>query len=149
VRPVVLLLVAVALAGCGGSSTSAKTLYESGDWKVVVDGSKATAQHRVEGEWQPDTSGAVHVAILGPRVNSAGPPVPQVAAELTAPTPLVESGLWVDGVELLEKGGSLSPRRGTIYGAPAEPLAKGTHTAVAFARTASRGTAVAWTFRVV
>jgi len=75
--------------------------------------------------------------------------MPQVAAELTAPTPLVESGLWVDGVELLEKGGSLSPRRGTIYGAPATPLAKGTHTAVAYARTATQATAVAWTFRVV
>jgi hypothetical protein len=147
VRLPVLLLVALALAGCGGSS--AKPLYESGDWKVVVDGGKASAQHRVDGRWQADTSGAVHIAILGPRVNSAGPAMPQVAAELTAPTPLVESGLWVDGVELLEKGGSLSPRRGTIYGAPATPLAKGTHTAVAYARTATQATAVAWTFRVV
>jgi hypothetical protein len=147
VRLLVLLLVALGLAGCGGSS--AKPLYESGNWKVVVEGGKATAQHRVDGKWQADTSGVVHVAILGPHVNAAGPPMPQVAAELTAPTPLVESGLWVDGVELLEKGGSLSPRRGTIYGAPEAPLAKGTHTAVAYARTATRATAVAWTFRVV
>jgi hypothetical protein len=147
VRLLVLLLVALGLAGCGGSS--AKPLYESGNWKVVVEGGKATAQHRVDGKWQADTSGVVHVAILGPHVNAAGPAMPQVAAELTAPTPLVESGLWVDGVELLEKGGSLSPRRGTIYGAPEAPLAKGTHTAVAYARTATRATAVAWTFRVV
>ena len=33
--------------------------------------------------------------------------------------------LWVDGTELLEKGGGLTPTRGTIYGAPSAPLAHG------------------------
>ena len=81
-------------------------------------GAKATAHHRVDGAWQPDTSGAVHVAILGPKPGTTAPATPQVAAELSAPTALVESGLWVDGVELLQKGGGLTPTRGTIYGAP-------------------------------
>ena len=146
-RALALLLLVAALAGCGHGS-SVKPLYESGDWRVVVASGKATAQHRVDGTWQPDSSGAVHVSILGPRPGTTAPSTPQVAAELTAPTALVESGLWVDGVALLQKGGSLSPRRETSYGAPEAPLAGGTHTAVAYARTATHATAVAWTFRV-
>jgi len=145
-RALALLLLVAALAGCGGSSV--KPLYESGDWRVVVANGKATAQHRIDGAWRSDTSGAVHVSILGPRPGTTAPSTPQVAAELTAPTALVESGLWVDGVALLQKGGSLSPRRETSYGAPEAPLAGGTHTAVAYARTATHATAVAWTFRV-
>jgi hypothetical protein len=146
VRALVLAVLVVALAGCGGSST--KPLYESGNWRVVVANGKATAQHRVDGKWNADTTNAVHVSILGPREGVTAPAMPQVATELTAGSALVESGLWVDGVELFTKGGSLSPRRGTIYGAPDSPLASGTHTAVAYARTASHATAVAWTFRV-
>jgi hypothetical protein len=56
--------------------------------------------------------------------------------------------LWVDGAQLLAKGGGLSPTRGTIYGAPDAPLASGKHVAVAYARTDGHGTAVAWSFRV-
>ncbi|HEY3541765.1 MAG TPA: hypothetical protein VGK79_04405 [Gaiellaceae bacterium] len=145
-RLLALALAVVALAGCGGSSV--KPLYESGDWRVVVADGKATAQHRVDGKWRPDTTGAVHVSILGPRPGATAPATPQVAAELTAGSALVESGLWVDGTALFQKGGSLSPKRETIYGAPDGPLAAGAHTAVAYARTGSHATAVAWTFRI-
>ena len=75
-------------------------------------------------------------------------PQPQVAAELRAPTKLAESALWVDGVELLEKGGGLQPTHGTIYGAPNAELAPGEHVAVAYARTATAGTAVTRVFVV-
>ena len=145
-RPLAVALAVVALAGCGGSSV--KPLYESGDWRVVVANGKATAQHRVDGKWQSDTTAAVHMSILGPRPGAAAPATPQVAAELTAESALVESGLWVDGTALFQKAGSLSPKRETIYGAPDGPLAAGTHTAVAYARTATHANAVAWTFRV-
>ena len=65
--------------------------------------------------------------MLGPKPGSTGNPrTPQVAAALSAGDELAESALWVDGVELLEKGGGLTPTKGTIYGAPAAPLAKGT-----------------------
>jgi hypothetical protein len=86
------------------------------------------------------------VAILGPKTPAAA--TPQVAAELSAKAPLVESGLWVDGTELLAKGGGLSPTRGTIYGAPERPLARGPHVAVAYARTNAHAAAVSWSFRV-
>jgi hypothetical protein len=100
------------------------------------------------GAWRPDRSGVVKVTVLGPKPGSKQPPITQVAAEMSAKSDLLESALWVDGTELLEKGGGLTPRRGTLYGAPAKALAPGTHTAVAYARTATHGTAVAWTFRV-
>jgi hypothetical protein len=149
------------LAACGGGNQAATTtttaavpkpgpgqiLYSNAPWAVVVDGDKATALRLVDNEWKPDTSGKVKITVLGPK--GTAKPTPQVAAELSAKKPLVESALWVDGVELLEKGGGLTPTKGTIYGAPSTPLAKGKHVAVAYARTADHASAVAWTFRVV
>jgi hypothetical protein len=158
VRRLVLLLTAVALAGCGGSSKDTATtnaaappgpgttLYAGGDWAVVLDGTHATAFHRIAGTWKPDTTGAVKIRILGPDGKVA--PRPQVATELSATKPLIESGMWVDGRELLVKGGGLTSTKGTIYGAPDAPLTKGPHVAVAYARTAQHATAVAWSFRV-
>jgi hypothetical protein len=158
VRRLVLLLAAVALAGCGGSSnntatTSAAappgpgtTLYAGGDWAVVLDGTHATAFHRIAGTWKPETTRAVKIRVLGPDGKVA--PRPQVAAELSATRPLIESGMWVDGREMLVKGGGLTATKGTIYGAPDTPLTKGPHVAVAYARTSQHATAIAWSFRV-
>jgi hypothetical protein len=155
-----LLLIALALAGCGGSSTQTTTtnaaappgpgttLYAGGDWAVVLDGDQAVAFHRVAGTWKADTSGAVKIAILGPHPGGSVAAIPQLAAELSARKPLIESGMWVDGKELPVKGGGLAPTKGTIYGALGVPLMKGKHTAVAYARTAEHATAVAWSFRV-
>ena len=156
-----LLLPVLLLAACGGGKHAATTttppkvptpgpgqvLYSNPPWAVVVDADKATALHLVNNRWVPDRSGTVKIAILGPKGHAK--PTPQVAAELSAKKPLVESALWVDGVELLEKGGGLTPTKGTIYGAPSAPLAKGKHVAVAYGRTADHASAVAWTFRVV
>ena len=153
-------LAVLALAGCGGHGSPAPrtpasaaappgpgtTLYAGGDWAVVVDDAQATAFHRVGGTWKPDRSGAVKIRVLGPDGTVAS--IPQVAAELSAKAPLVESGMWVDGTELLAKGGGLTATRGTIYGAPAVPLAKGKHVAVAYGRTSGHATAVGWSFRV-
>jgi hypothetical protein len=161
VRRIALVLLVALLAGCGSSSKTGvetttaklvpkpgpgKVLYQSGEWAVVVAGTTARALHLAGGSWHPDTSGLVKVSILGPHGTAAA--TPQVAAELSAKAPLVESALWVDGVELLEKGGGLTPDRGTIYGAPNAPLAPGNHVAVAYARTAGHATAVAWSFHV-
>jgi hypothetical protein len=85
------------------------------------------------------------VRILGPEHTATRQP--QVAAEISARDDLAETALWVDGKELLVKGGG-TPRKGTIYGTTSAPLAPGSHVAVAYGRTATTGTAVAWTFRV-
>jgi hypothetical protein len=161
-----LVLAAAALAGCGGSTSSndggetetqtvagpaeaaggGTTLYRGGPWAVVVHGTTAVALHFAGGAWHPDRTGRVKVTFLGPHpLDSARP---QVAAELKAPGRLVESGMWLDGTELVAKGGGLSPTRGTIYGAPDRTLAPGRHLVVAYARTAAAATAVARSFRV-
>lgn len=124
-----------------------KTLYNGGDWGVVTHGSKVVVAHLVGGAWQVDTSGKVKITILGPHGTAAA--IPQVAVEMKAPGALVEEGLWVDGTELLEKGGGLKPNDKTIYGAPATKLAKGMHVAIAYGRDATSGTVVRWTFRAV
>lgn len=144
------LLAVLALAGCGssGSKPHGTTLYEAGDWSVRLDGTTATAYHRVDGEWRAVHGRGVAIAILGPKRGQKASATPQVAVELTSTRRLVESGLWVDGQELLVKGGGLTTSRTTIYGAPAAPLAPGRHTAVAYGRTDTTAAAVAWTFRV-
>jgi hypothetical protein len=155
-RLTVLLALALIVAGCGGSSKPkpaapgpGTVVFRGSEWAVVLDHGRATAERLVDGAWVPDRSGVVKVSILGPDPGSEGNPrTPQVAAELSAPSALAESALWVDGRELLEKGGGLTPTRGTIYGAPAAALKPGKHTAVAYGRTATHATAVAWTFSV-
>lgn len=155
--PLALLVLA---AGCGSTKHAVVTstggappkpgpgrvLYENGSWAVVLTGTKATALHLAGGAWRPDRSGAVKITILAPQGRATT--TPQVAAEFKAPTGLVETGLWVDGKELLEKGGGLKPSNITIYGSPDGKLARGRHVAVAYGRTATAGAAVAWVFHV-
>ena len=149
------------LAGCGGGKeasttttvtgpearTDQTTLYTANGWTVVLRGRKALLYHYVGDKWVVDRSKAVNIRILGPDPNEVAPNPPQVAIAMRSKQPLVESALWVDDLHLFEKGGG-SPTNGTIYGAPANPLDPGTHLAVGYARTASGGTVVAWTFRV-
>jgi hypothetical protein len=128
------------------------TLYQGSEFAVVESTSagkaSAVAFRLVGGRWRADQSRKVKISILGPEPGAPGAPAtPQVAIEFKAPARFVESGLWVDGTELQEKGGG-SPTSGTIYGAPAKPLKPGVHVAVGFARTATTATAVAWIFHV-
>jgi len=123
------------------------TLFSGAGWTVALNHGRAEVFHFVGDRWIVDRSHGVQIDILGPKPGkrSLSNP-PQVAITMKAKTPLVESALWVDGNQLLEKGGG-TPTNGTIYGAPLK-LAPGTHTAVGYARTAFTGTAVAWTFSV-
>ena len=127
-----------------------KVLFATEDW-AVVQSSRGKMAHavvfrNVNGTWAPDRSGEVKVAILGPQPGSIAPRLPQVAIEVSSKLPFVDSGLWVDGNELYEKGGG-SATKGTIYGAPPKKLAPGPHVAVGYARNIANGTAVAWVFR--
>jgi len=128
-----------------------QTLFQGSSWAVVQStaGGKASAVafSLVNGKWQADQSGKVKIDILGPQPGAHSPLLPQIAIEITAPKAFVESGLWLDGKELFEKGGG-SSTRGTVYGAPAKEIKPGRHVAVGYARTATTGTAVAWVFNV-
>jgi hypothetical protein len=151
-----LLAVALLAAACGSSARQAEApptppghvLYQGAQWAVAVEGGTATAYRLVDGTWQADRSGQPKLSILGPKPGSKQPATPQVAFEVTGKTDIADSAFWLDGVELLGKGGGLGPRQGTVYGAPSAPLARGTHTVVAYGRTNGHANAVAWTFRV-
>jgi hypothetical protein len=165
VRRLVPLALLVALAaGCGSSEHAAtvpkappsparllgpggSVLYAGGDWAVVRRGGQVVAAHLIDGTWRADRSGVVKVRLLGTHKRSK--PLPQVAAEISGPSRIVEEGLWIDGVELLEKGGGLKPSRITVYGAPNGNLQRGPHVAIAYGRTQMHGTAVAFAFTVV
>ncbi len=127
-----------------------KVLYETGTW-AVVQSSRGNTAHavvfRFDGkEWVPDRTGKVKVAVLGPQPGTTAARLPQVAIGITSKLPFVDSGLWVDGKELFEKGGG-SATNGTIYGAPPAALKPGIHVAVGYARNIANGTAVAWVFK--
>jgi hypothetical protein len=127
-----------------------KVLFNSGDWSVVQSSNGKTAHavvfRNVNGSWVPDRSGAVKVEILGPQPGTTAPRLPQVAIGISSKLPFVDSGLWLDGTELFEKGGG-SATEGTVYGAPPKAVKPGTHVAVGYARNIANGTAVAWVFK--
>ncbi len=135
-------------APCGCSSVGS-------GWAVVQSTRAGAARARValpprrRPAGGADRSDRVAIAILGPQPGRAvAPALPQVAIEITAKQPFVESALWVDGTELQTKGGG-TPTNGTIYGAPAR-RARGRH---ATSRSATRAppapaSARAWIFRV-
>jgi hypothetical protein len=160
VKRLAALAVVALLTACGGGKQAATTaptgpeartdqttLYTANGWTVVLRHKKALLYHYVGEKWVVDRSKAVKIRILGPDPNEVAPNPPQVAIAMRSAQPLVESALWVDDLHLFEKGGG-SPTNGTIYGAPANALDPGTHTAVGYARTASGGSVVAWTFTV-
>ncbi len=129
-----------------------EVLFESPTWAVVESRRARTASavafHLVQGVWVPDRSGSVSLTIVGPKAGSTTSDSPQVAIELKAHAPLVETALWVDGRELIERGGG-TPREGTVFGSPAAPLKAGEHVAVGYGRTKANGTATAWVFTTV
>jgi hypothetical protein len=159
VRRLPLIFVAVLLGGCGSSKPAATTtvatpvppghvIYQGATWAVSLKGTTASAYHLVGRAWRADLGGDPKLDILGPKPGSTVAAIPQVAFQVTGKTDLVDTALWVDGVEVLGKGGGMTPKRGTIYGAPTTKLRKGTHVAVAYGRDAGHASAVAWTFHV-
>lgn len=128
-----------------------RVLYETPAWAVVeTEGKqKATAYafHLVGGKWVADRSGQVKLEIVGPRAGATTAARPQVEIRFSTPSASVESALWIDGSELVERGGG-TPTRGTLSGTPVHALQPGTHVAVGYARSRSHGAAVAWVFSV-
>jgi hypothetical protein len=163
--PLALVLV---LAACGGSAkhgaatTTARSgstttarvdltthvLYQANGWEVAVQAGRAQVLRLHAGTYRLAPSGGVRIDILGPKPHSVAAAIPQIAAQFTAKTKLVEAGIWLDGVELPVSGGGIKPTQQTFYGAPASSLPPGLQRVVAYARTDTGGRAVTWTFTV-
>jgi hypothetical protein len=106
----------------------------------------AVALQRYGNQYRASLVSPVRIRPLGPDPGSTHGPVSQVAAEFSAPTPLVQAGLWVDGKAIpAEPRGS--PRRFTAFGSTGT-LKPGRHSVVAFAEAGGSAKATAWTFRV-
>jgi hypothetical protein len=107
----------------------------------------AFALHFDGKRWRRLPVGKVKVRILGPDAGSTSSKrVLQVAAELSAPSKIVQAGLWVDGRAVPGQPVG-SPTRFTVYG-PTPRLASGVHTAAAFAEAGNAARVTLWKFRV-
>ena len=106
----------------------------------------AVALQQVGGRWLASIGGPVRLDPLGPDEGAEASAQPQVAVEIKADEPIVDTALLVDGTPLDTRGGGPSSDYISIYGAPAEPLEPGRHLAVAFARAGTSAAARAWWF---
>jgi hypothetical protein len=99
------------------------------------------------GKWRQVPTGKVNVRILGPNAGSTSSArVLQVAAQVSAPSKIVQAGLWVDNHAVAGQPVG-SATRFTMYG-PSPRLASGVHTAAAFAEARGAARVRLWTFRV-
>lgn len=106
----------------------------------------AVALQRYGNQYKASLVSPVEIRPLGPDEGSVQGAVSQVAAEFSAPTRIVQAGLWVDGKAIpAEPRGS--PRRFTAFGSSGT-LASGRHSVVAFGEAGGSARATAWTFRV-
>jgi hypothetical protein len=106
----------------------------------------AAAFRRYGNQYKASLISPARIRPLGPDPGSTHGPIGQVAAEFSAPTPIVQAGLWVDGKAIpAEPRGS--PRKFTAFGSTGK-LKPGWHSVVAFVEAGGSGKATAWTFRV-
>jgi hypothetical protein len=148
-RVLPLLVLLVALAGCGGGGSKVPPGYESHDlgdgWLLLwkADGSDAKLQRNGEDV----AAGGIAIRPLGPEPGETVGGIPQVAAEFSSPRAIENASLFVDGTALDTKEGGTTVRQ-TLYGAPASSLSSGRHVVVAAARAGESAAARAWTFSV-
>jgi len=103
--------------------------------------------HYARGRWSELPHGRVAVRELGPNPGATySARIVQVAAEFSAPSTIVQAGLWVDDKAVPGRPHG-SPTRFTAFGASPR-LAPGRHTAAAFAEAGGAARAVVWSFRV-
>ena len=107
----------------------------------------AAALRREDGLWRIELGSAVRIDPLRPKPGEKVARRTQLAAEVSAGTPIVEAGLWLDGVAFPSRGGGPSPNALTMFG-ETSTLDRGPHFVVAFASTQANASARAWAFRV-
>src|SRR5919106_3939956 len=104
---------------------------------AVRNGSEADAAAlRLEGGlWRVELGSPIRIEPLRPKPGERVSRRTQLAAEVQAGTPLVEAGLWLDGIAFPSRGGGQTPSELTMFG-ETRALARGPHSVVAFASTA-------------
>jgi hypothetical protein len=125
-----------------------QTITQSFAVAAVRNGSRvyAAALRLERGGWRVELGSPVQIKPLRPKPGETVERRTQLAAEVTAGAPVVEAGLWLDGLAFPSRGGGPTPNALTMFGESSR-LAPGPHTVVAFASTTAGATARAWAFR--
>ena len=154
-------LVALVLAAVPSPAPAARALAPPGSRQVLRADINSTTSvfafvgvrpvafvlHYGRGRWSEVPHGRVRVRELGPNAGATyRTHVLQVAAEFSAPTRIAQAGLWVDGKAVPGQPRG-TPTRFTAFGTTPR-LARGLHTAAAFAEAGEAARAVVWSFRV-
>jgi hypothetical protein len=114
---------------------------------VAGDGRVYAAALREEaGLWRLELGSSVQVEPLRPKPGETVARRTQLAAEVRAGAPIIEAGLWLDGLAFPTRGGGPTANALTMFGETSR-LRRGQHSVVAFASTAASATARAWAFR--
>jgi hypothetical protein len=106
----------------------------------------AAALRREDGLWRIELGSQIRIDPLRPKPGETVARRTQLAAEVRAGTPIVEAGLWLDGVAFPSRGGGPTPNALTMFG-ETSALDRGPHFVVAFASTQANAGARAWAFR--
>jgi hypothetical protein len=117
---------------------------------AVARGSRvyAAALRLENGLWRIELDAPLQVLPLRPKPGETVQRRTQLAAEVKAGTPILEAGLWLDGLAFPTRGGGPTSNALTMFGETAR-LSPGAHTVIAFASTAAHAAARAWSFRSV
>ena len=108
------------------------------------------AAARAEGSrWKLELAGPVRLHAIRPNPGEQVVRRTQIAAGVAAHAPIVEAGLWLDGLAFPARGGATDPRHLTMWDEAPQPLRAGRHSVVAFASAGRTASALAWTFSVV
>jgi hypothetical protein len=108
----------------------------------------AAALRMEKGLWHVELDAPLQVLPLRPKPGETVQRRTQLAAEVKAGTPILEAGLWLDGLAFPTRGGGPTSNALTMFGETAQ-LSPGVHTVIAFASTAAHAAAQAWSFRSV
>jgi hypothetical protein len=108
----------------------------------------AAALRLEDGLWRVELDAPLEVAPLRPEPGETVQRRTQLAAEVKAGMPILEAGLWLDGIAFPSRGGGPTSSALTMFGETSS-LTPGEHTVVAFASTAAHAAARAWSFRSV
>jgi hypothetical protein len=106
----------------------------------------AAALRLERGLWRVELESPIGIEPLRPKPGETVARRTQLAAEVTAGSPILEAGLWLDGLAFPSRGGGPTPDALTMFG-ETPTLSPGSHTVIAFASTAAHAAARAWPFQ--
>lgn len=106
----------------------------------------AAALRLEDGLWRLELGSTVRIKPLRPKPGEIVLRRTQVAAEVKAGAPIVEAGLWLDGLAFPSRGGGPTPNALTMFGETTS-LARGRHSVIAFASTRRNASAFGWGFQ--